>query len=135
MRDYTIKLSARNEELVYEDQVDRYSFNLRRDGSNWIVVLPPAKSSDTPFTEEDHARVLGRVAEFLARIRWFGIFPRSYDVRFSYENDTVYTNASVGYRMVAKPRENILWYRDQEGDICLDLKVVTERASCVCRRA
>src|SRR5258706_6126592 len=73
---------SKNEGVEYQDEFETYRFNVRLQDGVWLVVLPPGKVSTLPLTDGELARVLPAVQVFLGRIRWFGIFPRTYSVRF-----------------------------------------------------
>jgi hypothetical protein len=84
-REYTLLLTSKNEGLEYRDATGVYRFNVALKGKTWIVEMPPSHSdsfTDYELTESERNRILPRVSKYLSRIRWFGLFPRSYDVVF-----------------------------------------------------
>ena len=82
--DYRVVLAAKNEGLDYEDASGVYHFGLSRTGNEWQLHVPPSKGTTFErheLTSDEQARILPRITNYLSRIRWFGIFPRSYRVR------------------------------------------------------
>ena len=90
MSDYRLQFAARNEGLRYEDHPGVYRFDLGRRGDTWIVTIPPSKEpgllpAEMPAVSE--AIVRSRIAEFLSRVLWLGVWPRDYKVQFVFRQD------------------------------------------------
>lgn len=82
--DYTVRLVARNEGLDYVDDQGIYHFDVQLRGRQWTVRLPATKGLTfevCEMTAQEQAKILPRVERYLSRIKWFGIFPMSYNVR------------------------------------------------------
>src|SRR5262245_37315926 len=85
---YRIRLVAKNEGLEYQDGFGEYRFNVSLDQKEWTVKLPPSKGESLApheLSAEEQSRILPRITAYLSRIRWFGLFPVSYIVRFAQE--------------------------------------------------
>ena len=85
MRQYTVKLRARNQLLHYKDASGTFHFNASRSGKRWLVYLPPSfgKGSEPHSLSPAEAdRVLPRIERFLSRIWWCGVWPIRYTVSF-----------------------------------------------------
>jgi hypothetical protein len=86
---FRIRLTDRTEGLEYWDEGERFYFYVYLKGGVWDVILPPlheesgrGRQRGHELTPEERARILPRVTAHLSRIKWFGLFPRSYSVRF-----------------------------------------------------
>jgi hypothetical protein len=82
---YRIRLASKNEGLEYEDDEGIYRFAVELSKGVWFVQLPPSKGSSYSthvLTDEERQRLFPRIIKYLSRVWWFGLFPRSYDVRF-----------------------------------------------------
>jgi len=73
---FRVKLTARNEGVEYQDETGVYRFNVALKDRRWTVFPPP-------MDEIQRSRILPRVIKFLERIKWFGLFPRSYSVHIA----------------------------------------------------
>ena len=81
--DYSVRLVARNEAVEYRDAFGAYWFDASLDGGEWKVFVPPTVvdgHTQRELTEEEAARVVPRIVEYLGCISWFGLFPRRYRV-------------------------------------------------------
>jgi hypothetical protein len=81
---YRVKLTAKNEGLEYRDESGTYRFNVSLRGRVWTLLLPGSRGDSYErylMNEGERSRILPRVIGFLERVKWFGIFPRSYSVR------------------------------------------------------
>jgi hypothetical protein len=86
---FRIRLTDRTEGLEYCDESGRWYFYVSLKGGVWDVILPPlhgefdlGRQRGHELTSEERARILPRVTAYLSRIKWFGLFPRSYSIRF-----------------------------------------------------
>lgn len=79
-----IHLTAKNEGLVYEDgQGLLLHFNVLLQRGHWQLYLPGSRGPEFKayvMTAKESKEVLPRIVAFLERIKWFGLFPRSYTV-------------------------------------------------------
>lgn len=76
-KSFSVTLIDRAEVVEYREANNVYTFDLGKQGREWILYLPP--SHDLPAAEAE--KVLGRVMAYLAKRWWFWIFPRTYTVR------------------------------------------------------
>jgi hypothetical protein len=82
--DYRVVLAAKNEGVDYMDDSGVYHFDVSQTRNEWTLIVPPSKGQKFEpheLTPDEEARILPRVTKYLSRIRWFGVFPRSYSVR------------------------------------------------------
>jgi hypothetical protein len=94
--EYQVRLIERNEGLEYRDDHDIYWFDLALKDRTWTVLMPPSRGhASGSLTDLETRVILPRIAEYLARIWWFGVFPVSYSVRF--------VEASTGHMVVPGP--------------------------------
>ena len=77
-KEYSVRLTDRNEGVRYGGPEGVYEFGVGRNGGEWIVFLPPVPEIRK---QEDEPVVIGRVSAALSKIWWFGIFSRRYTVR------------------------------------------------------
>ena len=81
---FMVRLVARNEGVEYRDRHGVYYFDVSRVAREWTVLLPGSKGENPvphELTLEEERRILPRITGYLSRIKWFGVFPRSYSVR------------------------------------------------------
>src|ERR1043166_4042491 len=110
---FRIRLAPKNEGVEYVDDVDTYRFNASlRDGA-WTVELPPSSLKQGSFTEDASAVIVPRIRAFLSKIRWFGVFPRTYLVEFVTGNAQPQKREySIGFL----PGRRGVRYRDEHGE-------------------
>jgi hypothetical protein len=78
-----IRLRARNEGLECRVGGEVYRFAVRLQGREWTLFLPGTKGErfePHELDRDEELRILPALVAYLSRIRWFGIFPRSYAV-------------------------------------------------------
>jgi hypothetical protein len=81
---YRVRLTAKNEGLEYRDESGVYRFDVSLRDRVWTLLLPGSRGDSYErylMDQGERSRILPRVIGFLERIKWFGIFPRSYTVR------------------------------------------------------
>lgn len=81
---FRVRLAARNEGVEYQDETGVYRFNVALKDRCWTLFLPGSRgaSYETHIMDEaERSRILPRVIASLERVKWFGLFPRSYSVR------------------------------------------------------
>jgi hypothetical protein len=81
---YRVRLAPKNEGLEYRDESGTYRFELSLSGRVWTLFIPGSRGDSYErylMDQGERSRILPRVIGFLERIKWFGIFPRSYSVR------------------------------------------------------
>ncbi|MGO4702051.1 hypothetical protein [Dyella sp. 2RAB6] len=81
---YKLSLVARNEGLEYVDDGGVYRFEVSLSKGLWTIYLP-ASCGDAlevrDLGDEERGRILPRVTEYLAKLRWLGMFARTYRVQ------------------------------------------------------
>jgi hypothetical protein len=81
---YRVRLAPKNEGLEYKDESGTYRFDVSLSGRVWTLVVPGSRGDSYErylMNQAERNRILPRVIGFLERVKWFGIFPRSYSVR------------------------------------------------------
>lgn len=79
-----IQLTARNEGVSYQDKQGlllHYNVLLKR--GRWQLYLPGSRGARFEryvMSEEESRVVLPRIVAFLERVKWLGLFSRSYAV-------------------------------------------------------
>jgi hypothetical protein len=131
--EYRIVLVPRNEGVEYADNHGVYGFLVKCQSKEWTVMLPgmrrdiAAARSTTAGKFEPHelsadeeARILPRVSKYLSRVKWFGIFPRSYSVRFVRRQYAGHDMIGTFYSSMGNRRAVIT--REAAGDyrVCLE---------------
>lgn len=81
---YKLSLRARNQGVEYVDASGVYRFDVSLKKGVWTVHLP-ATFGDTyeikVLTDGQREIMLPRIVEYLAKVRWLGLFARSYRVQ------------------------------------------------------
>jgi len=83
---YKIRLTARNEGIMYVDDTGTYRFRVSLENREWVIRVPPSRGDAYKLINESDAnldRILPRVTQYLTKIYWFGLFPQKYTVRVS----------------------------------------------------
>lgn len=79
-----IRLTAKNEGVSYEDEQGRLlHFDVLLQGGRWQLYLPCSQGEAFErhvMSADEFKIVLPRIVAFLQRIKWLGIFPRTYAV-------------------------------------------------------
>lgn len=79
-----IRLTARNEGVSYEDEEGLLlHFDVLLQRGRWQLYLPGSRGpafERYAMSAEERGVVLPRIVAFLERVKWFGLFPRSYAV-------------------------------------------------------
>ncbi len=78
-----VRLTARNEGLECRVGGEVFRFGVELRGREWTLFLPGTKGEQFErheFDREEELRILPALVAHLSRIRWLGIFPRSYSV-------------------------------------------------------
>ena len=94
-KEYSVVLVPRNEGVEYADSQGIYGFQVTHTSKEWTVLLPGmrreiasasssagGKFEPHELSADEEARILPRISKYLTRVKWFGIFPRSYCVNF-----------------------------------------------------
>jgi len=90
MPEFRIFLAPKNEGIEYEDASGVYRFGLSRKRGEWQLHLPGSKGEafeEHELSQEEADRILPRIVEYLSKIWWFGVFPRSYTVTTTRPNE------------------------------------------------
>ena len=88
--DYRVVLVPPNEAVEYSDSEGVHRFGVTLRSGEWTVFLPGTRGDrfePHELSADEEARILPRISKYLSRIKWFGIFPRSYTVRFAQRKD------------------------------------------------
>ena len=117
--DYRIRLAPRNEGVEYTDSQGAYRFAVTHTAKEWAILLPATRGDNFEpheLSPDEEARILPRVSRYLSRVKWFGVFPRSYSVRFVHRqyagHDMVGTfYSSMGDSRAVITREGTADYR------------------------
>lgn len=81
---YKIRLEAKNEGLLYVDENGTYRFDVSLRKNTWTVFLPGSfgdSYEQRALTDLERERVLPRLITYLEKIKWLGLFVRSYSVK------------------------------------------------------
>ena len=85
---FRVRLTAKNEGVKYTDDTGVYRFNVCLQGKEWTIFVPPSKGDEYKtheLTDEEQARILPRIIDYLKEIRWFLVFRRSYSVTVKHD--------------------------------------------------
>ena len=86
MKEFEVKLVAKNEGLEYIEGDLVLHFNVLLKKKVWEVSLSPTRGSSYEpyeFSEEELRRIKPRIKEYLSSIKWFGLFRFKYAVNFT----------------------------------------------------
>ena len=81
---YKISLVARNEGVEYADENGVYHFDVSLAKGVWTIFLPGTFGIAREVKElsgQERDRILPRVREYLSKVRWLGVFTKSYQVQ------------------------------------------------------
>jgi|GEM_PF-1228806 hypothetical protein len=82
---YKLYLVARNEGLEYVDENGLYRFDISLVKGVWTIYLPGTvgrSHESRALSDEERARIFPLITNYLAKIRWLGLFTRYYEVKF-----------------------------------------------------
>lgn len=85
MKDYSVKLVARNEGIEYRDAEDVYRFNVAFVDKMWVVELPCSKGeqfAEHALSDDERKRILPRIERYLRGRKYFWFFGPTHEVRF-----------------------------------------------------
>lgn len=81
---YKISLVARNEGVEYADENGVYYFDVSLTKGVWTIFLPGTFGIAREVKElssQERDRILPRIVEYLSKVRWLGVFTKSYQVQ------------------------------------------------------
>jgi len=81
---YKISLVARNEGVEYVDENGVYRVNVSLANGVWTVYLPGTFGDYHEIkvlSDEERNEIISRVVEYLSKVRWLGLFSKSYSVQ------------------------------------------------------
>jgi hypothetical protein len=82
-KNYKIRLAAKNEGIEYRDEDGVYRFDVVLRGNEWKLFVPGSKGENFntyELSQVEADRILPRITLYLQRIKWFGLFGKSYSV-------------------------------------------------------
>jgi hypothetical protein len=113
MRDFKVRLVARNEGIEYRDAHDVYRFNLRLESKVWWVLLPGSKGEHFEpheLTPDEEAVVLPRIKQYLEGRRYFVLFGPTFPVVIEREPPV------AGEIAAARKRSQAYWAARKEAE-------------------
>ena len=81
---YEIRLASKNEGIDYIDYNGIYRFNIFLKNKEWKLYVPGSFGDNFEkynISREEEEIIITRIVRYLKKIKWLGLFTRTYEVK------------------------------------------------------